>query len=1487
MPLFLKNLITRVPAAGACLLCVLGSARIDAAQAPTAILPAEAALPEHSPADTLVATLSAVDPDSPDNHVFELVDGPGDDDNGIFYLSDNELWLEDYADVDYEEYPDAFWSVRIKVTDATGLDFTTVMLIRIADDRGEDHDQDGLTEAEEEDDHGTSDLLYDSDGDGVGDAAEIAIGTSPVNPDDWPQTSLLGWGRRKDGELAVPGNGGLSALATGQFHSLALDHNGVVTGWGGFNDYDQITPPDDLADVIDLAAGGDHWLDDTSFSLALKRDGTVVEWGYDKNGSVEVPGGLDRVVAVAAGRCVRMALRDDGTVVTWGEDPFGNIGPPGGLSDVVAVAAGGYRCLALKGDGTVVEWGMNFDGEKWHEAAAPAGMRDIVAISAGRFHSLALRSDGTVAAWGYGLNGQTAVPTDLGGVVAVSAGGFHSLALKADGGVVAWGLNSDGQCNVPSSANQQVRLISAGIQHSLAARQDLGYPQIVSSPRIDGSPGTPLEHQVQVADPGNAGLVFSAIGLPPGLSIHPATGVISGTVSTAVRRSVLIRVFTQYGLLTQAAWISVTEGSPPQSLALSPAELRENSPAGTVVGTLLAEDPDEGDALAFEWADGPGSRDNHLFRIEGDQLILRDDLAKDFEQDPTEFSIRVRVLDSSLNSHEEVIALDFLDDRGEDADGDGLTQEEEEAYLTSDLLIDSDGDGFSDRFEITRGPSPLSSDSTPGGRLMMEWGGEPMLAGATPLDGGDVIEVAAGGAHSLALRSDGTVHCLGADDAGQSTPPEGLQDVIAVSAGRLHSMALKRDGTVVAWGDNSASQCEVPEGLSGVVAIAAGAYHSLALRLDGQVIAWGYDAYGQADVPVSLGHVVEISAGGFHSLALRDDGTVVAWGSDWRGINQVPEGLEGVTGIAAGGYHSLALRHDGTVVAWGDWEWGQTSVPSGMPGAVGIAAGWRHNLALHADGSLTTWGDSLGGRLEIPLEARNVRRIAAGESHNLAVRQDAGFPGFAEIPPIKGWPGRMLGMTFAMQNAQPSAFSAMGLPDDLTLDAQTGILSGLVVAARRRAARIMVDTDQGPLSRVFWVDTGAGLPPVQITLDQTTVLENAPAGTLIGVLGVSDPDAGDSHVIQMGFGTGAPDSYRFVVVGNHLLTREAMSADFEDGDPRLFIRISAVDSGGNAYSQDMVIDLLDDRTEDDDGDGASEAMEEDVFGTSDRVFADFTTADPDKDGIPSLIEHAFNMNPRTPGPLLRMEPGAGSTSGLPGISLVQAGPLHFRLRMEYVRRIDGGLRYTPQFSGGLHPENWVDASPSVVVTPIDSVWERCIVEDAVTTETGVRRFGRVAVEFAQAVSPSDDDNDGINRELEETLFGTSDQVFDDFRTHDIDADGVPGMIEYAFNLDPVNPGPPVILGADPLAMTGLPSITLERDTEGEPRLRIEFIRRTDGWLTYRAQFAGDLAAGDWTSADETDLEIETISPGWQRCVAWDSVPQTAQSQRFGRVAVSW
>jgi Regulator of chromosome condensation (RCC1) repeat len=273
---------------------------------------------------------------------------------------------------------------------------------------------------------------------------------------------------------------------------------------------------------------------------------------------------------------------------------------------------------------------------------------------------------------------------------------------------------------------------------------------------------------------------------------------------------------------------------------------------------------------------------------------------------------------------------------------------------------------------------------------------------SVPSSLGGVTAIAAGSAHSLAFKDDGTVvawGCGGARDYGQCTVPGGLTGVTAIAAGPAQSLAVKDDGTVVAWGcggDRDYGQCSVPGGLTGVIGVAAAVVHSVAAKADGTVAAWGcgINDRGQCSVPGGLTGVIAVAAGESHSLALKNDGTVVAWGCTGYDLGQcsVPADLTGVTAIAAGYAHNLALKSDGTVVAWGcklgSGSYGQCDVPAGLAGVIAIAARDYDSLALKSDGTVVAWGcGSIGdrGQCNVPTGLSGVRAIAAGYVHSLAL----------------------------------------------------------------------------------------------------------------------------------------------------------------------------------------------------------------------------------------------------------------------------------------------------------------------------------------------------------------------------------------------------------------------------------------------------------------------------------------------------------------------
>ena len=71
---------------------------------------------------------------------------------------------------------------------------------------------------------------------------------------------------------------------------------------------------------------------------------------------------------------------------------------------------------------------------------------------------------------------------------------------------------------------------------------------------------------------------------------------------------------------------------------------------------------------------------------------------------------------------------------------------------------------------------------------------------------------AAGGYHTVLLKSDGTAAAFGDNDSGQCNIPalpEGVTYTQA-AAGGLHTVLLKSDGTAVAFGGNDLGQCNIP-----------------------------------------------------------------------------------------------------------------------------------------------------------------------------------------------------------------------------------------------------------------------------------------------------------------------------------------------------------------------------------------------------------------------------------------------------------------------------------------------------------------------------------------------------------------------------------------------------------------------------------------------------------------------------------------------------
>ena len=171
-----------------------------------------------------------------------------------------------------------------------------------------------------------------------------------------------------------------------------------------------------MSGITAIAAGDDH-------TLALKNDGVAWAWGadwYGQLGSGDIRYGnvgvgvppapvsvLTGVSAIAAGSSHSLALKNDGTVWAWGANWFGKVGitnPRGtsvptqmsNLSEIIAIAAGADHNVALKADGSVRSWGSNRRGQlgngSYSDSRVPvtSSLAGVKVLSASGEHTLAL-----------------------------------------------------------------------------------------------------------------------------------------------------------------------------------------------------------------------------------------------------------------------------------------------------------------------------------------------------------------------------------------------------------------------------------------------------------------------------------------------------------------------------------------------------------------------------------------------------------------------------------------------------------------------------------------------------------------------------------------------------------------------------------------------------------------------------------------------------------------------------------------------------------------------------------------------------------------------------------------------------------------------------------------------------------------------------------------------------------------------------------------
>lgn len=814
---------------------------------------------------------------------------------------------------------------------------------------------------------------------------------------------VLSWGL--NGEVPAQVTNVIAIAGAESFSVASLRDDGVAAwGLGGF-----VSPPAGLSDVIALASGYYH-------CLALKVDGTVIGWGSNQFGQINIPAGLSNVVGIAAGERHSLALTVDGRVVGWGSSSAANV--PTNLSDVVMVAAGGIHSQALKADGTAVGWGPG------SFLNPPPSATNLTMIGAQGNYALGLRRDGTVMAWGLSFFAGTNDffrETSVRGTnaVAIAAGRYHALAIRSDRTVVAWGANSNQQTRVPEGLTNIVA-VSCGASNSLSLRRDesiLAFPNSATQ-TIYATKSTIIRIPVATGLP--ASYHWFRDGLPilttfrPALILSNLTTSDSGTYLVVVSNALgstsaiagaldVLPVPTLAESLNATNLVWTTGGNAPWFPQVSEshdgiAAAQSGAITNRQLSFLQTEVTGPG-TLTFWWR-GPGFSTLGELRLRGPNTFLTYFSTNGLShwQKVTNY---VPAGSQALRwEFDKMFALGgqgncWLDEISYVPGGTG-------AYITLHPTNQVALAGTNVTFTVRGSGTPP---------LRYQWYFEDsLIPGAT--NSSLVltnVQIGSIGDYSAAVSNDyGSAMSAPASLDVLESPPifptQPSNQVVSLNFTiTLRSTAIGSDPRTYQWRFNGididgATNTELV--VHQATYNSAGNYSVVVSNVHGRTVSsnillsvvpvavWGDGFWGQTNLKPQLDNVIAIAANGNYGLALKSDGTVVGWGHSPFGALNIPEGASNIISIAAGNVHAIALRENGTVSAWGSSSLGRTAIPEHLNDAVAIATKGTHNLALRSDGTIVGWGDNSYGQSASPEGLSNAVAIATGDAHSVALRSD-------------------------------------------------------------------------------------------------------------------------------------------------------------------------------------------------------------------------------------------------------------------------------------------------------------------------------------------------------------------------------------------------------------------------------------------------------------------------------------------------------------------
>lgn len=269
---------------------------------------------------------------------------------------------------------------------------------------------------------------------------------------------------------------GVTALAVGGAHVLAIDHNGKVWSWGP-NDTGNLGRNSKEPELAD-----DESEDEDKLLNGLESSPGLVE-GLPPNA---------KFVGVGATDSLSAAITTDGHVYAWGSfnDEGDKAFKPGvkiqskpilmtQFRNIVQIAGGKEHMIMLDKFGDVYSWGIGTSFQLGHavnsrlrtKTFGPSkivGLKNIRFVASGEYHSFAIDDNNKLWAWGLNNFSQTGIrnEVDAGAMIekptlveffadkevkSVDGGNHHSVILLEDGSIYTVGEITFHQIGVPKS----------------------------------------------------------------------------------------------------------------------------------------------------------------------------------------------------------------------------------------------------------------------------------------------------------------------------------------------------------------------------------------------------------------------------------------------------------------------------------------------------------------------------------------------------------------------------------------------------------------------------------------------------------------------------------------------------------------------------------------------------------------------------------------------------------------------------------------------------------------------------------------------------------------------------------------------------------------------------------------------------------------------------------------------------------------------------